>query len=601
MARLIVEAGPGTGKTAVACRRVAWLSRDAGLNAANILLLSFTRAAVAELRHRIAHFMGSAARAAALRIATVDSHAWQLHQAFGEDVPASMSYSENIAHVAERVRTRDQEYVGFLSRLRHVVIDEAQDLLGGRAELLRGVIDALDPECGVTVFADPAQAIYGFTGDGDRAAGASPGLLELLGVRTATPFERKRLTKIHRTKAPKLLRLFSIAREKVVPAPGEPVTVGYERLRDALLREAPAAAALDGNGHASSSRLELYRYRSEVVRRSHELCGSGAMHRTRMSRVPMCPHPWIGWLLAPVADASLDKPRFDELWEERRLRALFPGDEPAACFELLQRTAPGGRRSVDLKGLRRALARARPPADLCLPDCGASGTIIGTIHASKGREADVVHVRLPRRAPANTSEEEVLEEMRVLYVGATRARQDLLVEEASSIGCSYTDQGRCWQGLPRQGAAFRARVEVGLGGDLDDAASVHADVAMLAEDATAAQEQLAKASQQVVEVEAVASPDWDWRHRLRAPDGSTTCLGALTRTFANDLRAIARSFGSCGTPRRVGHLYLRGARTVVLAEDDPRVGALHPPYRESRTFLAPLVCGYPTMYFNSWV
>ena len=51
-ARMLVEAGPGYGKTDVACARVAHLIAD-GVAPPQILLLSFTRTAVREMRTRI--------------------------------------------------------------------------------------------------------------------------------------------------------------------------------------------------------------------------------------------------------------------------------------------------------------------------------------------------------------------------------------------------------------------------------------------------------------------------------------------------------------------------------------------------------------------
>ena len=52
-ARLIVEAGPGTGKTAVACARLAHLISEEDIEPSKILMISFTRAAAAEIRARL--------------------------------------------------------------------------------------------------------------------------------------------------------------------------------------------------------------------------------------------------------------------------------------------------------------------------------------------------------------------------------------------------------------------------------------------------------------------------------------------------------------------------------------------------------------------
>ena len=52
-ARLVVDAGPGTGKTATLCARIAWLIETANLEPGEIWIISFTRTAVAEIRNRV--------------------------------------------------------------------------------------------------------------------------------------------------------------------------------------------------------------------------------------------------------------------------------------------------------------------------------------------------------------------------------------------------------------------------------------------------------------------------------------------------------------------------------------------------------------------
>src|SRR5262249_10328990 len=71
-ARLIVEAGPGSGKTAVACGRIAHLIKELDVSPSNVLLISFTRTAVQELRDRIAAHLGDAATASGVRVSTLD-------------------------------------------------------------------------------------------------------------------------------------------------------------------------------------------------------------------------------------------------------------------------------------------------------------------------------------------------------------------------------------------------------------------------------------------------------------------------------------------------------------------------------------------------
>jgi len=82
--RLLIGAGPGMGKTAVACARVSQLIDQHGLEPSRIWLISFTRTAVREIRDRIATYLEDASAAFAVRIATLDSHAWAIHSGFDD-------------------------------------------------------------------------------------------------------------------------------------------------------------------------------------------------------------------------------------------------------------------------------------------------------------------------------------------------------------------------------------------------------------------------------------------------------------------------------------------------------------------------------------
>src|SRR5688572_23477597 len=173
----LVSAGPGAGKSAVACQRIAYLI-DEGLPASRILLASFTRTAVAELRDRIVSYAVAGDRARNVRISTIDSHAWSLRSGFDDEIlPRAVgdgSYDLNIARTVELLRHRQPDLCDYLGRLEHLIIDEAQDVLGVRADLIVEILRCLPESCGVTILADHAQAIYGFTTDElDEAKGGA--------------------------------------------------------------------------------------------------------------------------------------------------------------------------------------------------------------------------------------------------------------------------------------------------------------------------------------------------------------------------------------------------------------------------------------------
>ena len=82
--KIIVNAGPGTGKTATACARISHLI-DNGVEPSNIWLLSFTRTAVQELRDRIANFSENYDDISGVTISTVDSRAWYIREGFKKE------------------------------------------------------------------------------------------------------------------------------------------------------------------------------------------------------------------------------------------------------------------------------------------------------------------------------------------------------------------------------------------------------------------------------------------------------------------------------------------------------------------------------------
>ncbi|MDE0101461.1 MAG: AAA family ATPase, partial [Bryobacterales bacterium] len=209
--RLLVGAGPGTGKTAVACARVSQLIDRDGLEPSRIWLISFTRTAVREIRDRIAAYLKDASAAYAVKIATLDSHAWTIHSGFDDEARILGSYEENIEQVLDLVR-QDENVAEYLGSVEHLVVDEAQDIVGIRSDLVVEIVRKLPSSCGVTVFADEAQAIYGFAEDREvqrGEEGESP-FPERIRSGAAGAFQDCELTRVHRTGSQQLLTILAL-------------------------------------------------------------------------------------------------------------------------------------------------------------------------------------------------------------------------------------------------------------------------------------------------------------------------------------------------------------------------------------------------------
>ena len=608
-----VVAGPGAGKSAVACQRVASLVDD-GIPPSRILLVSFTRTAVAELRDRIVSYAMAGERARSVRISTIDSHAWSLRAGF-EDEPLSESrgndsYDMSVSRAVDLFRSQQPDLLDFMGRVEHLIIDEAQDVVGVRVDLVIEMLRSLSEECGVTILADPAQAIYGFTGDDSEDGDEGGSLLSRLETESPRGLVKRQLEQIHRIQDQQLLDVFQRTRREVEQQHGAEEHVN--RVKTVICE-----TALENLGSASyetiaarlsnlqdESVLVLFRRRADVLIASSYCSGAGVQHRLRMSGVPTIVKPWLGWLFAEFDKALITNQEFDTLWAERMAISPAPleGEQKENAWALLHKLAAGQMSGVvDMVHLRSILSRSRPPVEVCLPDLGVVGPILGTIHASKGREADTVVLVMPPahyREP-DASHESVLEEGRVYYVGATRARRALVV--ASNIGprVSYLESRRVYRRLPQHGNPLpRVQLEIGRDGDVDPIAHLSW------RSAVKLQQVLAMSAGLNLPLQAISSPTYDFVPRLILGDqpslGVTEEIevGQMGESFKADLNRV---WSLVDTHRRfrpsprIQHLYLVGVTSVVLSDNER--AAVPPPFSKSGFALAPVVKGFPMVRF----
>lgn len=595
-ARLLVEAGPGTGKTAVACARLAYLISEKDIEPSNTWMISFTRTAVAEIRARLHAYVGDASFA--IRIATIDSHAWSIHSGHDPDARLTGSYEENIERVIELLQT-DEDVADELSEIEHVVIDEAQDLVGRRADLIQALIERLPEDCGVTVFADEAQAIYGFSDNSvGRRKGASPdagaSLLARLCHAEAWRFTTLSLREIHRTSSPGLRKIFSELRKEVLDWRGR--RHGLHAKAAQMIRQLADASGRKWSemkvAEFAADDLLLFRTRAEVLMAS-QFCD--LPHRLRLSGYGATLPSWLALCFSDFIEPLLAVRTFLGLWAERVEGKVAAQCGPDEAWKHLLRVA--GRRdgSIDMQRLRRRLSQTRPPVELTLPEYGLHGPIVGTIHASKGREASNVILLLPNGAEFESIEDE-MEEARVLFVGATRARASLIVGESSIFRASTLPSGRVYRSA-RNGKS--TMVEIGRDGDIS-ACGLVGRSEFSAADAAAAQAFLAKVADVVTTYSLLADRGLDWRYRIAA-GSEGPCVGALSRRITFDLWEILSNRNqkhSHKPPNYVNHVRGHGCSTMVLAPDDNDLETLNEPWASSGFLLAPRIAAFPPIFLG---
>ena len=598
--RLYVSAGPGTGKTAVACARVSQLIDRSNLEPSSIWLISFTRTAVREIRDRIATYLEDSAAAYAVKIATLDSHAWTIHSGFDEEAKLFASYEENIEKVLKLVQ-EDYGVADYLESVEHLVVDEAQDIVGIRADLVIAIVTKLSAACGVTIFADEAQAIYGFADDEIRNGKVKNlSLPERIRRGDAGGFKERELSTVHRTRAPQLLTIFSDTRRKVLSNSGRKDSKLAEVKEDVIqLAHGSAPSISDPSLADIEDAFILYRKRSDVLLAASFLSQNGISHRIRMSGLPVCLVPWIGATMSEYTAPDLTKDRFAEIWTSKVRESPLESYHPEKAWQHLVRLAGKTQTVVDMRLLRKRLGRKQPPAELCSAELGDRGPIIGTIHASKGREADTVHLMLPNDYDSNVDQQE---EARVVFVGATRGRSKLMVGRGyRQIAKRVEPSGRTYVLSTKEGKP-RAQVEIGHVGDISAEGLAGRRFFESAEEIRKSQNTILSFSDNRVSLVAEADRSEEFSYRLKK-EGQGPCLAVLSQFVNADLFKIAKDVQEQVEGRRlrppnvIRHLHVIGIRTIVLPPDAPECDLLREPWASSGILLAPLVIGYTTIYF----
>jgi hypothetical protein len=604
--RLIVDAGPGTGKTAVACARVAHLIEELDCQANRIWLISFTRTAVKEIRDRISQLMTDPDSAFGVKIATLDSHAWALHSGFDGIATITGTHETNIEKLLEMV-LNDPELIDYLqNRVEHLIVDEAQDIVGIRSDLVVELIKKLPSDTGVTVFADDAQGIYGFADDNEvrTSEGGHKLLTERLEAEDLTPsFERRGLLKIYRTSSPSLLKIFGDVRKGVM-SDDETAETKYEtviRAVEELADRRGSQASSDVRG--GDDRFVLFRTRSGVLQLSSFLNSKGSKHRIRMSGLPVCIFPWVGACLHDHGKSTLTKDDFLSVWKARVTGSPLEIMDANRAWDLMVRFAGKTEKVIEMNRLRGVLGRSQPPAEFCFPELGTSGPILGTIHAAKGREAEVVHLMLSTQ---KRDEMNFDEEARVVFVGATRPKSRLVVEKVGNdYASSLVGSKRVYRILPkRNGSTVRAQVEIGLSGDIDVEGLAGRSYFATSDDVFKTQQLLIENSNGGLKAEISVQPK-SFLSRLVLED--TADVLAYTGDYLKkDLFAIGsiiaskRKAGKVRPPMRIKHLHMIGTRTLALGPDAALAGKLHETWQQSGFVLAPVITGFATLYYKNF-
>jgi DNA helicase-2/ATP-dependent DNA helicase PcrA len=615
--RTLVMAGPGSGKTEVVARRLAYLVSAGGLRPHEILVLSFSRSAVKALIHRIRSLAiqdtGVMEDIRFLSVRTFDSWTFRMLRFLGHD-PAKLlenEFNENI-----RLLLKELDRLGpkgirgskdlRLAVIRHFIVDEYQDLAGDRATLVQKLLGILAPKdntvCGFTVLGDPNQAIYDWSIDNkDKSVCQTSGnLIKWMKATYASNLVIHNLSKNHRAKN-KLGKLVKRA-AKVLQNCEESGENPISELRSILL-EAGAPKKVDDIYKIAASKSPntgvavLCRYNREIIELATTVQYLAYKNKKNISSIritagtpPRILPTWIAKLLHQYKVQQISKSSFIKIF-----RLVFSpviqnrpcsGDVEAA-WKLLLGYARYGEddTSIDMNDLRKRIGWPDSLPD----DEGELDEVITltTIHQSKGLEynsVQIVHNEL-------TNDDNINEEGRVLFVGMSRARDGLALLQVDSSKPFYLKEFNDGRHRWHRWIFGLQQLELGCNGDIDQESILRTDLMEGAENVSKTQAFLAENEAKLIgyPVTLEKSPIPEVKNRfiykitLEDESGYKWNLGFLNQIVTLDLLKVRN------LPGRIFNLRI-GAVTTSIGTGAPHY-SVPSPWRESRFWLSVCIHG----------
>ena len=427
----LVVAPPGTGKTHALIERLAWLIAGNYVEAplSEVLVLSFTRAAVGELTKRLSKRSEEIddGRLAYCRVRTFDGYATELLMKDLTRSQLAQGYGARVRQLVDGLRKRKLPNAeAELAKVRHFFVDEVQDLRGDRADLVLVIAERIKAGGGTVGFlGDPAQSIYDFEDDRLEAKISSKDFLEAVkaGRYCGTAPVRIEFTTYRRFETDEMQAFVRRARNAVGDGEREPDAVELDVLLQSLgshvsLKEIVAQAQNGKLAILARTNLEAYQL--------WEWCGMNGVCADlwRGQRGGY----WPGWI--SILMLSFQGDIMSLALAGKRWNALDP--MPALTFEeAIKYLGDSGLLTDDGTGIPASDLPFRMARSAPVPSqrSGTGSVVISTIHRSKGLEFDHVLVVAPR--PARTNHASGGDEVRVMYVAATRARRTLRILERS--------------------------------------------------------------------------------------------------------------------------------------------------------------------------
>ena len=568
--------------------KIKYMLSDLETDPTTILVLCFSRAAVEVIRNRLEE--------AAVReelppnwhqidVRTFDSFATYLLAWLQENMPSILpanytledqSYDMRICTAVQILRKVND----LLAEYQHIIVDEVQDLVGVRAELVLALLQSLPSNCGFTLLGDSCQALYDYLAINDSSVMSSEQFYKQLFHEYSDAHyyslshnyrQRDEFGKLSIPYRKAILGEDASLRTKEVKNLSAELATFSIDLKKTTLQE---LSPLLKNGTLGI----LSRTNGQALQISSWLRAKDIQHTLQRPAQSQDLAVWIARTLLNTETDVIDQTEFSK---------LFTNDYPSkACSwrrywnALVSTQRDQSKTHYEIEDLLRGiLQNARNPLLFDEPTELTTKITVSNIHRAKGREFDSVLIL--QDVLENVTDEEKenndLLEHKVCYVALTRPKKIVKIVPLKTqyIYISKDETRRCFKaGISRSKRKnYLTHFEVGDGTDFNTREYAR--------------------SNDIQEYIQTLGPDTRFKlrkcpeennsyvlYKIVPEENESTVLGYTTPSFAISLKkAIQRIFGNSYDiaykyyPNVFGDIYLDGLTTCISSSGADIPGA----------------------------
>lgn len=476
--RTIVNAGPGTGKTWTLIEKIKFMLTEKGVAPEKILVLCFSRAAVEVIRTRLEDAASKGELPLdwhEIDIRTFDSFAtyllaW-LHEEKPELLPSGFSlensgYDDRIVAATKAIT----QFTDMLVEYSHLIIDEVQDLVGLRAQMVLAILKNLPETCGFTLLGDSCQSLYDYLAVNDSSIMDSGSFYKTL---FATYNNAHYFTLTHNYRQGDELGKFTIpyrgailqgnADDRIREAKNIISTLNISNL-DLKNIDFSSLDKLTKRGTVGI----LTRTNGQALQISSWFRSQGITHVIEKPLSSQELAPWIARVLFRCQTDVINRNEFVSIFTDIYSDA---GDVADNYWNALISTqADQFKRYYDIEDILKGLLQnAKNPILFKEPDKAESNITISNIHRAKGREFDSVLVLDEILEEMAKEDNDDILEHKVCYVALTRAKKKVETIKLKSkfIYISKDENRRCFMSNGRPGHYYLSHFEIGDAADID--------------------------------------------------------------------------------------------------------------------------------------